>query len=45
MKIKIASALTNPTMTLRGMKRINFATPRRLNTICRRPARRTVAIR
>ena len=45
MKIKMASALTNPTMTLRGIKRINLATPRRLSTIWRRPARRTVAIR
>src|SRR3972149_3963089 len=27
-KIKIASALTNPIITLRGIKRINLATPR-----------------
>ena len=37
-KIRIASALTKPTMTLRGMNRISLATPSRLSTICSRPA-------
>jgi hypothetical protein len=31
-KIKIAKALTNPTITLRGMNRINRATPSTLST-------------
>ena len=39
------SALTNPTITLRGMNRISLATPARLSTICRTPASSTVAIR
>ena len=42
MKIRMASALTKPTITLRGMNRISLATPSRLSTICRTPARSTV---
>ena len=44
-KIKIASALTNPTITLRGMKRINLATPRTLSATWKMPARMTVAMK
>ena len=42
-KIRIAKALTNPTITLRGTKRINRATPRTLSRIWKTPARRTAA--
>ncbi len=38
-KIKIANALTNPTMTDRGMNRNNLAIPKNPNVICRIPAR------
>lgn len=44
-KMRIASALTNPTITLRGTNRISLATPSRPSTICRTPASNTVAIR
>jgi hypothetical protein len=43
--MRIASALTNPTMALRGRNRISFATPSRPNTTCRIPARITAATR
>ncbi len=45
MRIKIASALTKPTITERGMKRISRATPVTPSTIWRTPARSTVAMK
>ncbi len=45
-KIRIASALTKPTITLRGTNRISFATPEQAQArSAERPARSTVAIR
>jgi hypothetical protein len=44
-KIRMASALTKPTMTLRGTNRISRATPRPPRISCRTPARITAAIR
>ena len=44
-KIRMASALTKPTMTLRGTNRITLATPRPPSTSCSSPARITAAIR
>ena len=43
--MRIARALTKPTITLRGMKRISFATPRTANRIWKIPARMTVAMK
>ena len=43
--MRMASAFTEPTITLRGTNRISFATPSRLSTICSTPASSTVAIR
>ncbi len=45
MKIRIASALTKPTMTLRGRKRISRATPTAARSTCSRPPRTTAATR
>ena len=45
MKTRIASALTNPTMTLRGMNRMSFATPRTARSTWKTPARITVAMK
>jgi hypothetical protein len=45
MKMRIASALTNPTITLRGMNRMSFATPRRPRATWNIPARMTVAMK
>ncbi len=45
MKMRMASALTNPTITCRGMNRMSFATPTAASRICRTPARTTVAMR
>lgn len=42
---KIASAFTNPTMTLRGMNRISFATPSTPRITWNTPARITVAMK
>jgi hypothetical protein len=44
-KIKMASALTKPTMTDRGTNRISLATPRAPRITCRRPPRMTAATR
>lgn len=44
-KIRIARALTNPIITLRGTKRISRATPSTPSRTCRTPASSTVAIR
>ena len=44
-KMRIASALTKPVITLRGMNRISFATPSSASTICSAPARSTVAMK
>jgi len=44
-KIRMARALTKPTITERGMKRMSRATPATPSRICRTPASRTVAIR
>ena len=44
-KMRIANALTNPVITLRGMKRINLAIPITLSAIWKMPARMTVAMR
>ena len=44
-KIRIARALTKPTITERGMNRISLATPNTPSTIWMTPARMTVAIR
>ncbi len=45
MKIRMARELTKPTITERGMKRINFATPSMPRTTWKTPARITAAIR
>ncbi|CAM5592439.1 hypothetical protein SANTM175S_00732 [Streptomyces antimycoticus] len=45
MKIRIARALTKPTITERGTKRISFATPSMPSTIWKAPARMTAATR
>src|SRR5690606_30357139 len=45
MSTMIASALTNPTMTLRGMNRNSFATPKSASRIWKTPASRIVASR
>ncbi len=44
-KIRIASALTNPTITDRGTNRISFAAPSPPRISWKIPPRRTVAIR
>ncbi len=43
MKIRIARALTKPTITERGTNRISFATPRAPSRIWNTPARMTAA--
>ena len=43
--MRIASALTKPTMTERGMNRISRATPSTPRTTCKIPARMTVAMK
>ncbi|CAM5727751.1 hypothetical protein SBADM41S_10287 [Streptomyces badius] len=45
MKIRMASALTKPTITERGMNRISFATPSAPRTTWKTPARMTAAMR
>ena len=45
MKMRIASALTKPTMTLRGMNRMSLATPKTARRIWKTPARSTVAMK
>ena len=45
MKMRMASALTKPIITLRGMKRISFATPSTASRIWMTPASSTVATR
>lgn len=45
MKIRTASELTKPTITLRGTKRISLATPRAPRTTWKIPARMTAATR
>src|SRR5699024_171570 len=42
-KIRIASELTNPVITDCGIKRMSLATPINPSTICKTPARMTVA--
>ena len=44
-KMRIASALTNPTITLRGMKRMSFATPSTANSTWMTPASTIVTMR
>ena len=44
-KIKMARALTNPTITERGMNRISLATPANASATWMRPPRMTVAMR
>ena len=44
-KIRMARALTKPTMTLRGMNRIILATPSSARTTWKMPARMTVAMK
>ena len=44
-KMRIASALTKPIITDRGMNRISLATPSTERTICSAPPSRTVAMR
>ncbi len=41
----MARAFTKPTITMRGMNRISFATPRAARMIWRMPARMTVAMK
>ena len=45
MNTRMASALTKPTITERGMKRISRVTPRTASRIWNTPARITAAIR
>ena len=45
MKIRIARALTKPTITERGMNRMSFATPERSKDDLERAAEKTVAMR
>lgn len=45
MKIRITSAFTNPTITLRGRNRISLATPSTASRICNTPASSTVAMK